>query len=328
MAKILVTGAAGFIAHHVIEALLRSGQDVVGMDNFDAFYERPVKDRNVADLRGIAEETGTRFEFHEADIRTFPFEIFGRTEIESVIHLAAKAGVRPSLEAPEEYMSVNVQGTVRLLEFARERGIGNFVFGSSSSVYGDDTAPPFREESLCVQPISPYAATKRAGELVCSTFCHLYGLKIASLRFFTVYGPRQRPDLAIHKFTRQIHRGQTITLFGDGTTSRDYTFVSDITKGVLSALEWVRKTAKPGEMEIFNLGGSRTTTLLDLVRMIEKELGTEAKINWEPRQPGDVETTFADVSKSKRVLGYSPDFPIHVGIQKFVTWFQGDTART
>ena len=218
-------------------------------------------------------------------------------------------------------MSVNVQGTVRLLEFARSRGLKNFVFGSSSSVYGDDTTPPFREESLCVLPISPYAATKRAGELVCSTYCHLYGMKTAALRFFTVYGPRQRPDLAIHKFARQIAGGETITLYGDGTTSRDYTFVSDITKGVLSALDWVAK-ARPGQMEIFNLGGSRTTSLIDLLRMIEKEMGKEAKVRWEPRQPGDVERTFADVSKSKQVLGYTPDFPIQVGIRKFVEWFK------
>lgn len=319
---VLVTGAAGFIAHHLIEALLRSGRTVAGIDNFDSFYDRSLKEKNVSDLRKIAEESHARFEFLEADIRDFDFDIFSGIEFDSIIHLAAKAGVRPSLFAPEEYVSVNIRGTTRLLEFARTRGISIFVFGSSSSVYGDDTAPPFREDSLCVHPISPYAATKRAGELICSTYAHLYGLKVAALRFFTVYGPRQRPDLAIHKFTRMIHQGECLILFGDGTTSRDYTFVSDIVQGLLSALEWTRSTARHGEMEIFNLGGSRTTSLIDLVRMIEKELGKKAEIRWEMRQPGDVERTFADLSKAKRMLGYSPDFPIQTGIAKFVEWFR------
>jgi UDP-glucuronate 4-epimerase len=326
--RVLVTGAAGFIAYHVIETLLRKGQDVVGVDNFDPFYDRRVKERNVSDLRKVAEESGAHFEFHEADIRDFPMEMFDEKGIESVIHLAAKAGVRPSLLAPEDYVSVNTQGTVRLLEFAQSRGIKNFVFGSSSSVYGENSTAPFREDSLAVTPISPYAASKRASELLCSTYCHLYGLKTACLRFFTVYGPRQRPDLAIHKFTRLIQDGQTITLFGDGTTSRDYTYVSDIAKGVVSALSWVRRTAQPGEMEILNLGGSQTTSLIDLVRMIEKELGVSAKIRWELPQPGDVEITFADVSKSRRILDYTPDFPINVGIQQFVEWFkQGNSVR-
>lgn len=320
--SVLVTGAAGFIAHHLIEALLRSGHTVAGIDNFDSFYDRSLKEKNVSDLRKIATENHARFEFLEGDIRDFDFNVFPEIELDSIIHLAAKAGVRPSLVAPEEYVSVNIQGTTRLLEFARTRKISNFVFGSSSSVYGDDTTPPFREESLCVQPISPYAATKRAGELMCSTYAHLYGLKVAALRFFTVYGPRQRPDLAIHKFTRMIHRGEPLVLYGDGTTSRDYTFVTDIVQGLLGALEWTRSTAQRGEMEIFNLGGSRTTSLIDLVRMIEKELGKKAEIRWEALQPGDVERTFADVSKAQRVLGYSSDFPIQVGIGKFVEWFR------
>jgi UDP-glucuronate 4-epimerase len=305
----------------LIEALLRSGKEVVGIDNFDAFYPRSVKEKNVADLKVIAQEVGVRFELIEGDIRNFSDDLFKGHAFDTVIHLAAKAGVRPSLIAPEEYSAVNIQGTVRLLEFARKKSIKNFVFGSSSSVYGDDTSPPFREDSLAVRPISPYAATKRAGELICSTYCHLYGMKIAALRFFTVYGPRQRPDLAIHKFTQQISRGETLVLFGDGSTSRDYTFVSDIVKGVLSAASWVQKTAKPGEMEIFNLGGSKTTSLINLVQMIEKELGMQAKIDWQPRQPGDVEITFADVSKSGKILEYKPDFPIEIGIQKFVEWF-------
>ena len=319
--SIFVTGAAGFIAFHVIEALLRQGCAVAGIDNFDPFYDRAVKEKNISDLRKVALECGARFEFKEADIRSFDFDIFGGRSFDAIIHLAAKAGVRPSLLAPEEYVSVNVQGTTRMLEFARTNQIGSFVFGSSSSVYGDDTAPPFSEEGLCVKPISPYASTKRSGELMCSTFAHLYGLKIAALRFFTVYGPRQRPDLAIHKFTRQIHRGDAIVLFGDGTTSRDYTYVTDIVQGILNALRWTRATAHPGEMEIFNLGGSRTTSLIDLVRMIEKELGKKAELRWEPRQPGDVERTFADVTKAQRILDYSPNFPIAVGIRKFVEWF-------
>lgn len=318
--KVLVTGAAGFIAFHLIESLLRSGTPVTGIDNFDAFYERELKEKNIEDLRRIAQETGTAFELREADIRDFSFKDL--PEVRSIIHLAAKAGVRPSIESPEEYTSVNVQGTTRVLEFARERKILEIVFGSSSSVYGNDTKPPFREESTAVLPISPYAATKRAGELLCATYCHLYGMKIAALRFFTVYGPRQRPDLAIHKFAKLIHRGESLTLFGDGSTSRDYTYVTDIVKGIRSSLEWVRKEAQSGQLEVFNLGGSKTTALIDLVRMLERELKAEPKIVWKEKQPGDVEITFADVSKSRKVLGYSPDFPIDMGIKKFVEWFR------
>jgi UDP-glucuronate 4-epimerase len=325
--RTFVTGAAGFIAFHLIESLLKSHQDVVGIDNFDPFYPRAAKEKNISDLKMIAEKTGSSFEFHELDIRSFPFDSFeGKKPIESIIHLAAKAGVRPSLQDPEDYVSVNIQGTVRMLEFARSRGIRNFVFGSSSSVYGDDSEPPFREECLAVLPISPYAATKRAGELLCSTYSHLYGLKIAALRFFTVYGPRQRPDLAIHKFTKLISKSEPITLYGDGQTSRDYTFVSDIIQGVESALWWVRTQAKPGSVEIFNLGGSRTTSLLDLVRMIEKELGSSAHIKWDSMQAGDVKTTFADISKSSRILGYRSDFPIETGIRNFVQWYNSAQA--
>jgi len=317
---ILVTGSAGFIAFHVIEALLRSGRSVVGIDNFDDFYPRAVKERNLADLRAIAKQTGRSFRFVETDIAQITQTFSEDQDFTAVIHLGAKAGVRPSLTEPEAYLHANVTGTLRILEFCRARGIGRIIFGSSSSVYGDDTPAPFSETAHAVSPISPYAVSKRAGELYCSTYATLYPMTIAALRFFTVYGPRQRPDLAIHKFARQISEGTPLVLYGDGSNERDYTYVTDIVQGVMGALQWTAGQ-KPGTYDIFNLGGSQTTSLKRLVALLEENLGVKAKIQWAPMQPGDVQRTFADTAKARRILGYSPKIKIDEGIAKFVTWF-------
>lgn len=323
MRKILVTGAAGFIAYHLIEELLRVGYSVVGIDNFDLFYDRAIKDRNLADLNSYSKEAKGTFQFIETDLTELSTEFLKEVKFDAVIHLAAKAGVQPSLKIPEDYFRVNTSGTLRLLEFCRARGIKNILFGSSSSVYGNDTPGPFSEKASADRPISPYAASKRSAELYCHTYASLYGLKIAVLRFFTVYGPRQRPDLAIHKFTKLISSGQPVVLYGDGSTERDYTYVTDIVSGIVGALNWVESSpdASVGVFEIFNLGGSETTSLKKLVELIEQSMNTTARIQWSEMQPGDVNRTFADLTKSKQYLGYSPQTPIQKGIPRFVEWF-------
>jgi len=313
---VLVTGAAGFIGSHCCRALLDAGFGVSGLDNFDPFYDRRIKEQGLRELRGRPS-----FRFLEGDIRD-PAAI--RRAIEGcdvVLHLAARAGVRPSIEQPVLYSSINVDGTVHLLEACRDSGVRSFVFGSSSSVYGDSTEPPFRETAPAVSPISPYAATKRAGELLCEVYAHLYGMRIVSLRFFTVYGPRQRPDLAIHRFTRILASGGAISQYGDGSSERDYTHVDDIVRGVLGALRWV---TEPGPAhEIFNLGESRTVSLSRLIELISGALGVTPAIEYLPEQPGDVRRTCADVSKAKQMLGYDPTMPIERGIPAFVDWFRG-----
>jgi UDP-glucuronate 4-epimerase len=323
--EVLVTGAAGFIAFHLIEALLRQGQAVFGIDNFDPFYSGAQKERNVGDLRAISKETRTPFHFQPLDLNRLSASDLENHPISVVIHLAGKAGVRPSIQDPEGYLKVNVNGTLRLLEICRQKKIQEMVFGSSSSVYGDDTAVPFSEESTAAKPISPYAATKRAAELLCHSYAHLHGMRIAMLRFFTVYGPRQRPDLAIHKFARLIQEGKPIPLFGNGKSSRDYTFCTDIVQGILCALRWVEK-ATQGACEIFNLGGSSPTSLADLVHLIERAMDKRAEIQWLAKQAGDVERTFADLTKSKRTLGYEPQTPMEEGMKAFVDWF--NTSHT
>lgn len=317
--KVLVTGAAGFIAFHLIESFLRDGKAVVGIDNFDPYYPRALKEKNLADLRDIAAETKSSLEFFEMDFRSAEALTTLPQNITSVVHLGAKAGVRPSLENPVSYMQANIEGTVQLLEWCRTRNIVDFVFGSSSSVYGNDTTPPFSEDSLCVQPISPYAATKRAGELLCSTYSQLYGFKITSLRFFTVFGPRQRPDLVIRKFIEALMAKRTITLYGDGSTARDYTFVKDIVSGIRKAHDKVKSATNPFH-EIYNLGGHKTTSLLELVRLIEKYTECTADIRWDEMQPGDVRLTYANIDKSARDLGYNPQTNIEEGIKQAVIW--------
>ena len=311
--SVFITGVAGFIGSHVAEALLRRGDGVVGLDNFDPFYDRAIKERNVASLSAFP-----GFRFVEGDIRD-PAAL-GRWGSEgnpdAVIHLAAKAGVRPSVADPAGYADVNVLGTVRVLSFARDRGVSRVLFASSSSVYGGNEKLPFSEEDPVDHPVSPYAATKKAGELLCHTFSHLYGMNIASLRFFTVYGPRQRPEMAIHKFTRRIFEGKEIGLFGDGTTRRDYTYIEDIVGGVLGAL-----SAPPGH-RIYNLGESATLSLADLVSLIEKATGLRATRKFLPLQPGDVPVTYADISRARAEIGYDPKISVAAGLEKFVAWFR------
>jgi UDP-glucuronate 4-epimerase len=312
---ILVTGAAGFIGGHCCHALLTQGWRVLGIDNFDPFYARSLKEQALADL---ASQPG--FSFCEGDIRDGGLVERLVKEADLVLHLAARAGVRPSIEDPELYCSVNITGTVSLLEACRRAGVRRVVFGSSSSVYGDLTPVPFREDAPAVDPISPYAATKRAGELICRVYTHLHGFRVAALRFFTVYGPRQRPDLAIHRFTRLLAAGRPIQQFGDGSTERDYTHIDDIVGGVLGAVRW---TEQPDAgYEAFNLGESSTVRLDRLIALISGALGVTPSIDTLPPSPGDVQRTFADVSKARTVLGYTPRVSIEDGVRRFVEWYQ------
>jgi UDP-glucuronate 4-epimerase len=313
--KIVVTGGAGFIGSHVCEALLGQGHRVVAVDNFDPFYDRAVKEDGIKRLRDNA-----LFELVEEDIRNTDHMAMAFSDASHVVHLAARAGVRPSIEQPQLYMSVNVEGTASVLEACRRAGVTRMIFGSSSSVYGDTTEVPFREDAAALKPISPYAASKRAGEHLCETFAHLYGLRIAGLRFFTVYGDRQRPDLAIHKFTRLVAAGKPIVRFGDGSTQRDYTYVDDIVGGVLGALSWLDR-APPGA-EIFNLGGSKTVGLSYLIDLISGAVGREPVIRSQPDQPGDVRRTCADISKARSILGYVPAVEIEKGVPLFVDWYR------
>jgi UDP-glucuronate 4-epimerase len=315
--RILITGGAGFIGSHLSERLLGEGHELALMDNFDPFYDAGVKRANLKAVRKAGE-----FEFHEADIRDSEAapRIFERFRPEAVIHLAAKAGVRPSIEDPLGYEATNVRGTMILLEAARRNAVGKFLFTSSSSVYGNVPRVPFREDDHEIVPISPYAATKMAGEKVCYTYSHLYGLPVICLRLFTVYGPRQRPDLAIHKFTRLIEAGKPIPFFGDGSTSRDYTFIDDIVAGYLAALRYDCR------FDIFNLGNSSPVSLSKLVELIESSTGRRAAVDRQPAQPGDVERTYADITKAGRLLGYHPATPLRTGIARFVEWFRFDST--
>ncbi|HEY0558601.1 MAG TPA: GDP-mannose 4,6-dehydratase [Thermoanaerobaculia bacterium] len=313
---ILVTGGAGFIGSHLVRRLLARGDRVTVLDDFNDFYDPARKRENVAATRQTP--GGDRFALVEGDIRDAALvdALFARGRFDGVVHLAARAGVRPSLAEPILYEDVNCIGTLRLLEAARRHGPDLFLFGSSSSVYGINEKVPFAEDDPVSQPISPYATTKRAGELLCYNYHHLYGFRTACLRFFTVYGPRQRPEMAIHKFTDLIWRGGTVPMYGDGGSRRDYTYVDDIVDGVLAAL-----ALAPG-FEILNLGGAETTALADLVRWIGEELAVEPRIEYLPTQPGDVPITYADVSKAARLLGYAPKVPIREGLRRFVSWYR------
>jgi UDP-glucuronate 4-epimerase len=314
MKNILVTGGAGFIGSNFVDRLLAEGQwRVVVIDDFNDFYSPDIKRQNVR-----AALDNSSYSLVEADIRdrTALEQVFDSTEFNCVVHLAARAGVRPSLSEPLLYTETNINGTLHLLDLARKHKVPQFVFGSSSSVYGINAKVPFSEEDPIRQPISPYAATKAAGELLCHTYSHLYGLRCVCLRFFTVYGARQRPDLAIHKFAKLIHAGKPIPVFGDGSTRRDYTYVDDILDGVRSAADYTKSS-----YEVFNLGESQTVELRRLISLLEKELGREAKIDWQPVQPGDVPQTFADVTKARQLLGYNPQIKIEEGIRRFTQWF-------
>ncbi len=314
---VFVTGVAGFIGSHVAEAVLAQGGRVCGLDNFDPFYDRRIKESNLEKL-----SSHPSFTFLEADIRDVSAVARWGEGIspDALIHLAAKAGVRPSVADPVGYADVNVHGTIRMLEWARERRVPKVLFASSSSVYGGNTKVPFSEDDFVDHPVSPYAATKKAGELLCHTYCHLYAMNIAALRFFTVYGPRQRPEMAIHKFTRRILEEKKIELYGDGSSRRDYTFIEDVVSGVLGAL------AAPPGYRVYNLGGSDTISLLELVALIAKACGKPALKLFKPPQPGDVPLTYANVSRARKEIGYDPHTPIGRGVPLFVDWYRRQAA--
>jgi UDP-glucuronate 4-epimerase len=316
---ILVTGGAGFIGSHLVRRLLARGDRITVLDELNDYYDPRRKRANVAPWLDRDD-----FRLVEGDIRDAALvdKLFagdGGRGFDAVVHLAARAGVRPSLEQPLLYEEVNCIGTLHLLEAARRHGPEVFIFGSSSSVYGINRKVPFAEDDPVDQPISPYATTKRTGELLCFNYHHLYGLKTACLRFFTVYGPAQRPEMAIHKFTERLARGDRLPMFGRGDSRRDYTYVDDIVDGIVAALDLA-----PG-FEIFNLGGAETTSLSDLVAWLAEELAVEPRIEYLPEQPGDVPITYADVTKAARMLGYSPKVPIREGLRRFVAWYRSQT---
>lgn len=315
MKNFLITGGAGFIGSHLVDRLLASSVErITVVDDFNDFYSPSIKRDNIREHL-----KDPRYIIHEADIRDRATleQVFKESNFDCVVHLAARAGVRPSLSEPQLYTETNINGTLNLLELARQHNIKQFVFGSSSSVYGINAKVPFSEDDPIRQPISPYAATKGACELLCHTYSHLYGLRCVCLRFFTVYGPRQRPDLAIHKFAKLISQHKPIPVFGDGTTRRDYTYIDDIIDGVTAAIDYDKSN-----YEVINLGESRTVELRELISLLEKELDTHAVIERQPPQPGDVPQTFADVSKARALLNYQPKTQIEEGLRRFVEWFR------
>ncbi len=307
---LLVTGGAGFIGSHLVDRLLSDGARVTVVDNFDPFYDAAVKRRNIA-----AHLPHERYALVEADIRDPAALAALPTDIDTIVHLAARAGVRPSIEDPVGYQETNVRGTQNVLELARARGIRQFVFASSSSVYGLNPRVPWREDDHVLLPISPYASTKVSGELLGHVYSHLYGIRFLALRFFTVYGPRQRPDLAIHKFAKRMLDGQSIPVFGDGSTRRDYSYIDDIVEGIVRATLYDRSL-----YEVINLGNDRTITLSELIALLEEILEVEAVIDRRPDQPGDVPQTWASMERAQALLGALPRTPFREGIQRFATW--------
>ena len=314
---IMVTGCAGFIGSHVVDRLLSGGKNVVGVDNLDSFYDPSIKMKNIEHNLD-----NNNFVFYRADIRDKAEidQIFEDNDIDVIIHLAARAGVRPSIQDPLLYEDVNIKGTLNLLELSKKCGIKNFIFASSSSVYGVNEKVPFSESDMVERSISPYAASKKACETYCYTYHHLYEIPVVCLRFFTVYGPRQRPEMAIHKFTRLIDNGQEIEMYGDGGSRRDYTYITDIVDGIVAAID------KRSGYEIINLGDSKVVELQYLIALIEEKLGKKAMIKKMPVQPGDVPITFADISKAKTLLGYAPKVSIEDGIENFVKWYRSENS--
>jgi UDP-glucuronate 4-epimerase len=316
--QLLVTGVAGFIGSHLAARLGARGDTIVGLDNFDeTLYPAALHRRNLGEVQRWVD-------FVEGDFLDGPLleRLFAQHRFDAVVHLGALAGVRPSLIQPRRYQRVNIEGTLELLEACRVHGVRRFVFASSSSVYGAHNEVPFRETDPAVRPASPYAASKRCGELYCSNYSDLHGIATTALRFFTVYGPRQRPEMAIHKFARLILDGRPVPFFGDGSTARDYTFIDDIIDGVVAALD----RCDGGVHRVYNLGGSRTTTLAQLVALLEQQLGRRAILDRQPDQPGDVPITYADVTHAARDLGYAPQVPIEEGIARFVAWLRAAQA--
>ena len=317
--KVLLTGGAGFIGSHVAERLLGNGHEVVCLDNFNDFYDPAIKKKNIEPAMATAGYTLVTGDILDRDLLDRLFEDGGR--FDAVAHLAAYAGVRPSIERPEIYQRVNIEGTLNLLERCRIYEVDKLVFASSSSVYGGRTEVPFRETDDVMRPISPYAASKVAGEALCHTYHELFGLAVHVLRFFTVYGPRQRPEMAIHLFATHLRRGEPIKLYGDGRSSRDYTYIDDITRGVVASIE------RCAGFEVLNLGGSRTTSLGRLVELLAERLGVDPEIEREPDQPGDVPITYADVTRARQVLGYAPEVEIETGLDRFCEWLERREAE-
>jgi len=318
MLKFFVTGGAGFIGSHLCERLLRQGHSVASLDNFNDYYDSALKEKNIR----LVESLGKNFRSIRGDIRDKNIPAMLEAEKpDCIVHLAAMVGVRPSLADPLLYEEVNVRGTLNMLEAARAAGVRDFILASSSSVYGNNSKVPFSEEDPVDAPISPYAATKKACELLSHTYAALYGFRITCLRFFTVYGPRQRPDLAIRKFSKLLSEKEPLPFYGDGSTRRDYTFIEDILDGIDGAIRWTRE-GKPGRYGIFNLGESRTVSLTELIGFLESLLGVKASLERLPDQPGDVQCTFADLAKSKAQLQYAPKVPIEEGLRRFVEWFK------
>jgi UDP-glucuronate 4-epimerase len=320
MRAALVTGGAGFIGSHLVDRLLAEGWRVTVLDNFDPWYDPATKRENLA-----AHASHPHFRLVEADIRdrcALDSAISSEDNYEAIIHLAAKAGVRPSIEDPFVYQEVNVSGTQNLLELARLRGVKQFVFASSSSVYGINANVPWREDDFVLQPVSPYASTKVSGELMGHVYSHLYGIRFIALRCFTVYGPRQRPDLAIHKFAKQMIADQPVSMYGDGRTRRDYTFVGDIVEGIRAAVDY-----KESSYEVINLASGRPVALIDMVRALEQALGKPARMRWEVEQPGDVPQTHASIAKAGRLLGYRPRTELAEGIASFLNWLRPERKR-
>lgn len=315
---IVLTGGAGFIGSHLAEALLRRQAKLTIIDNLDDFYAPVWKQANLQDIR-----LAGNYEFLPLDIRDFEAlrEAFGRIQPAAIIHLAARAGVRPSIEQPHLYEQVNIAGSLNLLELCRQLEIPKLIFGSSSSVYGATSRVPFSEDQVELRPISPYAATKLAGEMMCYTYSHLYRVKVLCLRFFTVYGPRQRPDLAIHKFLSRLEAGKPIPFFGDGSTGRDYTYVEDIVSGILAALEYTHPAGLV-PFDVMNLGNSHPVNLSKLVAALERVSGNKAIVDRQPPQPGDVPITWANIEKAGRLLGYKPATPLEDGLRKFASWYR------
>jgi len=319
--RVLVTGAAGFIGSWLTERLLERGDEVVGFDNYDPFYDRAIKEQNLASARANA-----GFRMVEGDLRERADvdALFGDREFDAVVHLAAKAGVRPSLADPAGYYETNLIGTTNLLEAMREAGCRRLVFASSSSVYGNNRKVPFQEDDRVDAPISPYAATKKAGEELCHVYHAVHGFSILALRFFTAYGPRQRPEMAIHAFTRRLFAGEPIPVFGDGSMERDFTYIDDVVDGVVAAVDHVMGTET---FDILNLGESEPIRLSRLVSALEQVTGCEATIDRRQVPPGDVDRTFADVSRARRLLGYEPSVGIDEGLRRFVEWYRRAMLR-
>ena len=321
----LVTGGAGFIGSNLCDYLLKNNNKIIIIDNFNDFYNPLIKRNNIAKIQNLMKAnniTENNLIIEEGDIRDafFLTKVFSLYKIDIVVHLAAMAGVRPSIIDPLLYNEVNMSGTLSLLEACNKANVHRFIFASSSSVYGNNKKLPFTESDPVDSPISPYAATKKSGELICQVYSHLYGFNIACLRFFTVYGPRQRPDLAIYKFTESMLKGKEISVFGDGNTQRDYTYIDDIIQGIDKAITWT--STGYNKCEIFNLGRSDTVMLKYMIKRLEIEIGVKAIMKHLPMQPGDVTITYADISKSQEVLGYNPITDFDYGIHKFVKWFK------